>query len=708
MENNGMIDLTNPKYYENRELSWLEFNQRVLDQAMNQENPLSERLKFLGIVSSNLDEFFMVRVASLKAQVTIGYEKLDFSGLTPKEILRLVGNRAHKMVADQAKHYKYVLIPELKKAGCYILENNELTLEQITYIEAYFDDEIYPVLTPLAVDSSRPFPLILNKSLNIGALINKDGNELFATVQVPSVMPRYIPLPSQGDEKAYILLGSVIRKYIYKLFLGYEVLCAFPYRISRNADLSLDEGVADDLLLEIEKSIKKRKRGNAIRIEVQKDMDERLVKFLQEALKIHKRDIFYIEGPLDLTFLMKFNQVLTDPKFKYPVFEPKVPRDLLGVDDIFEAIKEKDLFLSHPYEQFDPVVDLIKQAAIDDKVLAIKQTLYRVSGQSPIIKALTKAAEAGKQVTVLVELKARFDEENNIQWARKLERSGCHVIYGLVGLKTHSKVTLIVRKEDSGIQRYVHLSTGNYNDITAKLYTDMGILTCNEQIGSDVSAVFNSLSGYSEPPKLKKITMAPNGLREKLYELIDQEIANSEDGKESHIIIKMNSLCDAEMIERLYRASCAGVKVDLLVRGICSLIPGIPNVSEQITVKSLVGRYLEHNRIYYFKNKGENLYFLSSADLMPRNLNRRVELLFPIDAQDTKERLKDYLDMTMADNVLSKVKDSDCKYHAIQLKEGEKRLNTQTYYEEEATVYENRYKTLKDREMVNINGLDQY
>lgn len=690
--------LSNPNYYENRELSWLEFNQRVLEEAKSTENPLLERIKFLSIVSSNLDEFFMVRVASLKEQVNVGYEKEDFSGLFPKQILGLISTRIHKMVEEQANHYKRILIPLLKKNNINIIENSELTLEQVEFLEEYFTDIIYPVLTPLAVDSSRPFPLILNKSLNIATLVEKDEEEVFATVQVPAVLSRYIKIPGEEGTHNYILLENVIKTHIQKLFVGYKVLCAYPYRITRNADLTIDEEEAEDLLLEIEKSIKKRKWGEAIRLEVQKDMDERLVNILTQSLGIYKKDIYYIDGAIDLTFLMKMYGLKGFKHLKFDNYRPRMPKDLLGEQDIFQAIRKKDILLSHPFESFEPVVELIQKAAGDKKVLAIKQTLYRVSGQSPIIKALAEAAEAGKQVTVLVELKARFDEENNIQWARRLEKSGCHVIYGLVGLKTHSKVTLIVRKEDDGIIRYVHLGTGNYNDITAKFYTDMGLLTCKEKIGADISAVFNTLSGYSEPPKLHKITMAPTKMRNKFMQLIQREIENVMEGKEGKIIIKMNALCDGPIIEQLYKASIAGVEIELIVRGICCLIPDIEGVSENITVRSIVGKYLEHSRIYYFLNKGEEEIYLSSADLMPRNLNRRVELLFPIEDMNIKERLKEHLDILLIDVIKTKIKDNECVYHRIDRRDNQV-INSQELFQEIAVKAEDDYKMESEREL---------
>lgn len=678
------MDLKSTSLYENRELSWLGFNQRVLEEAKNLENPLLSRAMFLSIVSSNLDEFFMVRVASLKEQVKAEYEKPDFSGLTPKEQLAAISERTHKMVDQQAASYRRSLVPAMKKEGIHLLETNEMNDAQRAFIREYFQDVVYPVLTPMAVDSSRPFPLILNKSLNVAVLIKRDGSNEFATVQVPAVLGRYVPVPSENDgEKAFVLLENIIIDNIDKLFVGYDVVTASPYRLTRNGDLSIDEEEALDLLEEIEKSLKQRKWGEAIRLEVQKDIEPKLFKKLYKAIEVHKDDVYHINCPLDLTFLMKLSFISGYDHLRFAKFTPAIPKAILGVTDIFEAISERDIFLSHPFESFDPVVDLITKAAKDRKVLAIKQTLYRVSGDSPIIKALAMAAEAGKQVTVLVELKARFDEENNIVWARRLEKAGCHVIYGLVGLKTHSKVTLIVRKESNGIKRYVHLGTGNYNDSTAKLYTDMGLFTCNELMGADVSAVFNTISGYSEPPKLNKITMAPTDLRDKFIELIRREAHYAKDGKEATIIAKMNSLCDQEIIEELYKASMAGVQIELIVRGICSLIPGIEGVSENITVRSIVGKYLEHSRIYMFGNNGDMEIYLSSADWMPRNLDRRVELLFPIESEEIKNQIKFIMDLQMKDVVKGKVKDSNCDYHKID-RRGKAIINSQEYCEQMA------------------------
>lgn len=693
------VDLDNPKYYENREISWLSFNQRVLDEAQNSENPLFERIKFISIVSSNLDEFFMVRVASLKEQVVAGYDKPEYSGMTPLDQLKAISDNTHEMVEEQGNHYRRVLVPALKRKGIYILETKELSNSQSEFVEEYFTDVVYPVLTPLAVDSSRPFPLILNKSLNVAVLLLKDKVEYFATVQVPSVLSRYVQVPSENEgDKSFVLLENIVIKFIEKLFFGYKVVGASSYRLTRNADLTIDEEEAQDLLLEIEKSIKKRKWGEVIRLEVQKNIGTKLLKKIKKSIGVSDEDIYFIRGSIDLTFLMKLYGVKGYEHLKYRDYKPCVPKDLLGETDIFEAIRKKDIFISLPYESFEPVVDLITKAAKDKKVLAIKQTLYRVSGQSPIIRALATAADAGKQVTVLVELKARFDEENNIQWARRLEKSGCHVIYGLVGLKTHSKVTLIVRNETEGIRRYIHLGTGNYNDITARFYTDVGMLTCNEKIGADVSAIFNTISGYSEPPRLHKIAMAPTGLRKRFVELIHREAKFAKQGKTGYIIAKMNSLCDIDIMKEFYKASIAGVKIELIVRGICSLIPGIEGLSENIKVYSIVGKYLEHSRIYYFGNNGEEEIYFSSADMMPRNLNRRVELLFPVENKDIKKRVKELLEVQLVDVVKSRLKDKKCAYNRID-RRGKRVINSQEYCEDAAMDIISNYEEDVEREI---------
>ena len=674
------VDLLNPQYYENRELSWLEFNQRVLEEAENPENPLFERLKFLSIVSSNLDEFFMVRVASLKEQVGAGYVKEDFAGFTPKEQLKAISARTHIMVEEQVQHFKRGILPQLrKKKIVFHSEPAKLTATQKSFVEQYFANALYPILTPMGVDSSRPFPLIMNKTLNIGVIVENKGKEEFATIQVPSIIDRLIKIPAAEGHYEFVYLEDIITEYIDRLFVGRKVLACGQYRITRNSDLLIDEEEAEDLLLEIEKSIQQRKWGQAIRLEVKKDIDQRIVDHLQKSLEIHRKDVYAIDGPLDFTFLMKFYGDECGAEMKYSDFTPCQPWELK--EDIFAAIRERDLFLHHPFESFQPVVDFVKTAAEDPKVLAIKQTLYRVSGKSPIIQALARAAQSGKQVTVLVELKARFDEENNIQWARSLERAGCHVIYGLVGLKTHSKITLVVRQEEDGIRRYVHLGTGNYNDVTARFYTDMGLLTCNELIGADASAVFNTLSGYSEPPRLHKLTMAPTGLREKFYQLIRREAEHARQGRPAKMICKMNSLCDLGIMKEIYQAAMAGVQVDLIVRGICGIIPEIPGVSENISVRSIVGKYLEHSRIYYFYNDGREEVYLSSADFMPRNLDRRVELLFPIEDAEIKQRLFQILAIILKDTVKAKLKNQEKQYHNID-RRGKEVLNSQSRFEE--------------------------
>ncbi|MFR2234989.1 MAG: RNA degradosome polyphosphate kinase [Lachnospiraceae bacterium] len=654
----------NSKVFINRELSWLEFDARVLGEAEDVLNPLFERLKFLSITASNLDEFFMVRVASLKDMVNAGYTKKDIAGMTAAEQLAALDERTHAFVKRQYKIYNDELVPALAREGFHIIgSHEELTHEQEIFVDKYFHEDVYPVLTPMAVDSSRPFPLIRNKTLNIAALLKKkngdDGTE-FATVQVPSVLPRFVRLP--GEQDTIILLEEIIERNIDKLFLNYDILCAYPYRIMRNADLSIDEEDAADLLKEIEKQLKKRQWGQAIRLEVQGNIDKQLLKRLKSELNITDSDIYRIDGPLDLTFLMKLYGSFDYAKLKTPKYMPAPVPELMNGKNIFEAVREGDILLHHPYQTFDPVVDFVRQAANDPGVLAIKQTLYRVSGNSPIVAALAAAAENGKQVSVLVELKARFDEENNIIWARKLEQAGCHVIYGLVGLKTHSKITLVVRREEDGIRRYVHLGTGNYNDSTAKLYCDMGLFTCSPAIGEDATAVFNMLSGYSEPVGWNKLSLAPLWLRDRFHYLVEREIRHAKEGQEAHIIAKMNSVCDKDIIELMYKASKAGVKIELIVRGICCLIPQLEGVSENITVRSIVGTFLEHSRIFYFENGGNPEIYMASADWMSRNLDRRVEIMFPVEDAKLKKEVKHILDVQLEDNVKAQLMQPDGSY----------------------------------------------
>ena len=680
------LDFTKPEYYQNRELSWLKFEHRILNEARDKSIPLLERLKFASIVSSNLDEFFMVRVASLKDMVHAKYKKRDMSGMTATEQLEAISEKTKELVELQYSTYNRSLVPLMQTNHIRIIDSFEtLTKEQAAFVDRYFLESVYPVLTPMAVDASRPFPLIRNKTLNIAALLKKkEGEEEFATVQVPSVLPRLVEIPGiDAEEKCFILLEQIIEKNIDKLFLNYKVLCAYPYRVMRNADLTIDEEEAEDLLKEIEKQLKKRQWGEVIRLEVEHNIDKKLLNILKAELKVANQDIFKINGPIDLTFLMKMYGIPDCDHLRNKVYKPQRVPEIEPGADIFETIKKGDILLRHPYQTFDPVVAFIRQAASDPDVLAIKQTLYRVSGNSPIIASLAQAAENGKQVSVLVELKARFDEENNIVWAKKLEQAGCHVIYGLVGLKTHSKIALVVRKEEDGIRRYVHLGTGNYNDSTAKLYTDCGIFTCHEAIGEDATAVFNMLSGYSEPPSWNKLTLAPIWLRSKFEKLIAREIKHAKAGRPAHIIAKMNSLCDEGIIKALYEASAAGVKIQLIVRGICSLKTGIPDVSENIEVRSIVGNFLEHSRIFYFLNDGNEEIFMASADWMPRNLDRRVEILFPVLDEKLQKRVKHILDIELSDTLKAHILKADGNYEKID-KRGKVLLCSQDYFCEEA------------------------
>lgn len=717
-ESKKEINWRNPKYYYNRELSWLQFDKRCLGEARSKENPLMERLNFLSITASNLDEFFMVRVASLQDMCKAGYTKKDISGMSPEEQLKVILEKTREFVDLQYTTLNRQIIPALREEGITILTGTQqLTVDEKEFVDEYFETEVYPVITPMAVDSSRPFPLILNKSLNIGALLKRKDNAgpgilthtkkarkalksekenlEFATVQVPSVLPRVIRLPenalpagqqTKGDHRTVrvILLETVIQDYLGQLFQSYDVIGSAPFRIMRNADMDIDEDEAEDLLKEIEKSLKQRRHGEAIRLEIEADADQRLIRILSEELELKEEEIFHIDGPLDLTFLSKVRKVegfedLHEHRYLPPQEVPELPAG----SDIFAQIRKGDIFLSHPYETFQPVVDFVAKAAADPDVLAIKQTLYRVSGNSPIVAALAKAADNGKQVTVLVELKARFDEENNIVWARMLEKAGCHVIYGLVGLKTHSKITLVVRKEEDGIRRYVHLATGNYNDTTAKLYTDVGLLTCKEAYGEDATAVFNMLSGYSEPRSWNRLILAPLWMKDRFLYLIGREAENAKNGEPARIVAKMNSLCDPDIIEALYKASAAGVTIDLIVRGICCLRVGIPAVSENITVRSIVGNFLEHARIFVFENAGRREFYAGSADWMPRNLGRRVEIVFPLEEKSVQEKAWHILETELADTEQASILQPDGTYEKVD-RRGKEKVNSQLVFSREA------------------------
>lgn len=663
----GKLDLTKPEYFYNRELSWLKFNLRVLKEAMVKDTPLLERLKFIAISASNLDEFFMVRVAGLWSNFDSGVEKRDASGMSVHEQLVAISQAAHEQVRTQTKSL-IALMAEMDAVKLHFRRVKDLSELGKDWLEEYYREVVFPVLTPMAVDASRPFPFLANKTLNLAVeLIKADGEHSMGLIQVPSVMDRIVEVEPEG-KRTFVFLEDIIASHCHDLFKGCHILDMVSFRVTRDSDLDLEEDDSVDLMKEVEESLRKRKRGAAVRLEIFKTNNNRIKKFLEENLDVTEMEVYEINGPLDPTCFFKFIGMKGMWPWLYEPFVPQRPLELPDDSDLFAAIRANDILLHHPYESFDPVVKLVSDAADDPQVLAIKQTLYRVSGNSPIVAALARAAENGKQVTVLVELKARFDEENNILWARRLEKAGCHVIYGLVGLKTHAKIILIVRKEDNGIKRYLHLGTGNYNDSTAKLYTDLGLMTANDEFGSDASAFFNLLSGYSEPPVWNKLVMAPLGLREKIYALIDNEIAMVRAGREGHIIAKMNSLIDQPVIQKLYEASAAGVHIDLIVRGICGLRTGIEGISDNITVRSIVGRQLEHSRIFWFANGGEEQLYLSSADWMPRNLNDRVELFFPVETEEHIHRIKALLDLYLRDNVGAHMMQSNGSYRRVRNK----------------------------------------
>lgn len=683
------MDFDDPIYFLNRELSWLGFNNRVLEEAVDKNNPLLERLKFLAITASNLDEFFMVRVAGIKEQCASGYDKPDAAGLTPREQLRRISIMAHDMVHSQYKCWRG-LLRELTKAGIMIIAPQDLTGKERQWLDGFFRDAVYPVLTPMAVDSSRPFPFLLNKSLNLAFLLlaggGGDGSGNTAVVQVPAVLPRFVFLPGREEQRCLVLLEDIITMFSERLFPGYTIEAVAPFRITRDADLTLSEEEVHDLLAEVERSLRRRKWGDPVRLELAAAADARLAVFLQKSLALTDDDIYRSTGPLDLAAFMKLSALEGFAPLRYDPLPPQKPRDLLEEDDIFAAISRQDVLVHHPYESFQCVIDFVQRAAADPDVLAIKQTLYRVSGNSPIVAALAAAAENGKQVTVLVELKARFDEENNINWARRLEQAGCHVIYGLVGLKTHSKITLVVRREVDGIKRYVHLSTGNYNDSTARIYTDIGMFTANEQFGEDASAFFNVLSGYAQPPLWHKFSVAPLGLRQKFLELIQYEINQVKAGGSGRVIAKMNALTDTHIVKKLYEASRHGVAITLMVRGICVLKPGLPKVSENISVRSIVGRFLEHSRIYYFHHGGEEKIYLSSADWMDRNMDKRVELLFPVEEPDNVARILDILATLLADTVKARVMQPDGGYQRVNRRRRKQRDAQREFWQQAAAA----------------------
>lgn len=678
-----------PQNFFNRDLSWLEFNRRVLQEALNPDLPLLEKVKFVSIFSSNLDEFFMIRVSGLKEQIAANVSEPTIDGLTPREQILLIQKNLKPMLDELYNLWTNEIVPALRKNDIILHNFEEFSKEEKEKLKQFYEKEIFPVLTPLASDPGRPFPYISNLSLNIAVLIRKvNGDTHFARVKVPNIIPRLLQVDhiicpgriknGNGKPKArFIWLGDLIKENLPSLFPGMEVLEAHKFRITRDTDIELQEDEADDLLSVIEENIKQRKFGNVVRLEVASQMPDFMLDTLIENLQISREDVHQVDGPLGLSDVMILYK-LPFHQLKEKTYFPVVSKDF-EEEDIFNVIKQKDILLHHPFDSFSPVVDFIKKAASDPDVLAIKQTLYRVGNDSPIVKALIEAADRGKQVAVLVELKARFDEENNIYWARELEKVGVHVVYGLVGLKTHAKMTLVVRKEYDGVKRYVHLSTGNYNVVTTKLYTDIGFFTCDDKICSDVSDVFNYLTGYSQQRDFRELFVAPINIRQKFIHLIYREIQNIKEGNEARIIMKFNSLTDPAMIAALYEASNAGVKVDLVVRGVCCLIPGKKGLSENIRVRSIVGRYLEHSRIFYFYNNGKEEFYLSSADLMQRNLDRRVEIVFPIKDKNLKDRLKTILEIYLKDNVKARILDSEGKYHFLKINSKDKPINSQEW-----------------------------
>ncbi len=647
----------------NRELSWIEFNSRVLDEALDPTQPLLERLKFLSIFSTNLDEFFMVRVSGLQEQNEANPHLTSPDGLSAATQLRLISERLRPLLDVQMRCLLRQILPGLEKFEVRIVRHDQLNREQRKALHDYFYERIFPILTPLSVDPSHPFPYISNISLNLGILVVPETNgeePRFARVKVPPNVPRLIKV--EGAEQHYVMLEDVIGAHIEALFPGMKVQECQPFRITRDADLEIEEDEAGDLLKMVEQQLRQRRFGFGVRLEVAAGMSPDMVKLLRQALDVSEQDVYTADGPLNIPDLMALYK-LDLPALKDEPFTPVTPKALAAGDTIFDAIRHQDILMHTPYDSFAPVLEFLRAAARDPNVLAIKQTLYRVGKDSPVVEALIEAAENGKQVAVLVELKARFDEENNVRWAKRLEQAGVHVVYGLVGLKTHAKVALVVRQEKDTIRRYVHLGTGNYNPATARVYTDLGLLTAHKDFGADVTDLFNFLTGYSRQVRYRKLLVAPVNLRQSLNELIRREVEHHQAGRPAGIFAKFNSMTDTGMSEELYGASRAGVPIDLLIRGICCLRPGVAGRSETIRVGSIVGRFLEHSRIYRFLNDGDDVIYLGSADLMNRNLDRRVEVLFPIEDPRLKERInQEILDLMWRDNVKMRWLQSDGTY----------------------------------------------
>jgi polyphosphate kinase len=673
--------------YLNRELSWLEFNARVLAESDNDTVPLLERLKFLAIVASNLDEFFMVRVAGLKQQLTGEVGDLGPDGMTVSEQLSRIASRVHELSLAQSQSLDG-LLPKLAEAGIVFVKPTELSAEALAELDARFHNEVFPILTPIAIDPGHPFPQVRNRSLNLGVMFMREGTleQGFGVVQVPSMLPRLFPVSGvktpggQPALRAFVLLEDLLARHVGTVFPSARIKGLYVFRVTRNFDIEVDEEEADDLLQSIQQELRRRERGNAVRLEVSGDPPAGSLAKLVKAFKLDPdRDVYPVRGMLNAADLMSITRI-DERSLRDEPFQPHAVPPLREADDVFAVIREQDVLLHHPYESFDAVVDLIARAADDPDVLAIKQTLYRAGGDSPIVKALVRAAESGKQVTAIVELKARFDEESNIVWARMLEHAGAHVVYGLLGLKTHAKCLLIVRREKGKLRRYAHLSTGNYNPTTARLYTDYSLLTTRPDICEDVSSLFNLLTGYSAPPRWNKLIVAPLGLHESVLALVAREAEHARAGRPARIVAKMNALVDADVIEALYRASQAGVPITLLVRGICCLRPGVPGVSETIEVRALIDRFLEHGRAFLFANGGRDELYIGSADWMPRNFHRRVEAMLPVEDPAIRARLTDMLDLQIADNVKSWVLKPDGKYERVQPKPGATPMRAQARF----------------------------
>lgn len=695
-----VINLNDPALYINRELSQLEFQRRVLEEAYDRTNPLLERVKFLAIVGSNLDEFFMVRTSGLKRQVESGIMDLTPDGLSPAEALAAVRKSAAQIMEQTRMLLRDELLPELNKAGIHILEYKQLSDRQIESVRSYFDEVVFPVLTPLAFDPGHPFPFISGLSLNLAVVIrDKKSHELFARIKVPDTLPRLVPMKrSSGSVRKdgtvpyhhyFVWLEQLIAHNLDTLFPGMEIVEAHPFRVTRDADTEIQELEAEDLLETMEASMRQRRFGSVVRVTINENMPARIREILIENLELDRNDIYPQNGPLGLSDMMQLHSI-DRYDLKVTPYKPLVPTPLqpdIYDGNIFSALRSGDILLHHPYDSFLPVIDLLLTAARDPDVLAIKQTLYRVGKNPPVVTALLEAVERNKQVAVLLELKARFDEESNIGWAKKLEGAGVHVIYGLLGLKTHSKILLIIRKEGDGIRRYLHLSTGNYNALTAQLYEDLGMFTCDQDIGMDATDLFNYLTGYSAKKEYRKLLVAPINLRSRMEELIRREIEHQKKNKNGHLIFKVNAIVDQGMIRLLYEASQAGVKVDLIVRSICCLRPGIVGISENIRVTSIVGRYLEHSRIYYFHNGGKEEIYTGSADLMPRNIDRRVEVLFPVEAEHLIRYLRDnVLETYLCENVKARVMHADGTYKRIKPGSKETPISAQEIFMEQRNV----------------------